>query len=84
MPSLRYLPPAETHCIVIWSLPLKTGQVTNYEWKKDMLGALDFELWATVDPKYEKVKTLLATYDLNDITPLKALQILDKIKDELK
>lgn len=36
------------------------------------------------DPKYEKVATLLATYDLNNITPLQALQLLDKIKDELK
>lgn len=34
--------------------------------------------------KYEKLKSLLDTYDLNNITPLQALQILDKIKDELK
>lgn len=32
---------------------------------------------------YEKVKTLLAGMDLNAITPLQALQILMKIKDEL-
>ncbi|MEI6774352.1 MAG: hypothetical protein WCL18_06280 [bacterium] len=36
------------------------------------------------DPKYEKVETLLSTYDLNDITPLQALQLLSKIKDDLK
>lgn len=34
--------------------------------------------------KYEKLKSLLDSYDLNNITPLQALQILDKIKDELK
>lgn len=41
---------------------------------------------ATENPniKYEKVKSFLEMYDLNDITPLQALQLLDKIKDELK
>ena len=34
------------------------------------------------DPKYEKVKKILDSYDLNSITPLQALQILAKIKDE--
>jgi len=34
--------------------------------------------------KYEKLKSLLESVDLNNITPLQALQILDKIKDELK
>ena len=37
-----------------------------------------------LDPKYEKVTTLLDTYDLNNITPLQALQLLSKIKDDLK
>jgi DNA mismatch repair protein MutS len=32
---------------------------------------------------YEKVNSILQSYDLNDITPLQALQLLDKIKDEL-
>jgi hypothetical protein len=35
------------------------------------------------DPKYEKVKNILQSYDLNNITPLQALQLLAKIKDEL-
>lgn len=35
------------------------------------------------DPKYEKVKNILSSYDLNNITPLQALQILAKIKDEM-
>lgn len=33
--------------------------------------------------QYEKVKSLLAGLDLNDITPLQALQLLMKIKGEL-
>ena len=33
---------------------------------------------------YEKIKSLLESYDLNNITPLQALQLLDKIKDDLK
>jgi DNA mismatch repair protein MutS len=40
-----------------------------------------------VDPikiwKYDKVKTLLKTYDLNNMTPLQALQILAKLKEEI-
>lgn len=51
---------------------------------KRELWALGFELPAILDPKYEKVKTLLDTYDLNNITPLQALQLLSKIKDDLK
>lgn len=33
--------------------------------------------------EYEKIKTMLAGMDLNQVTPLQALQILTKIKDEL-
>lgn len=35
------------------------------------------------DPKFEKIKTLLQSYDINSMTPLQALQLLAKIKDEL-
>lgn len=35
------------------------------------------------DPKYEKIKSLLQSYDVNSMTPLQALQFLAKIKDEL-
>lgn len=35
------------------------------------------------DPKYEKVKNILHSYDLNNITPLQALQILAKLQDEM-
>ena len=56
------------------------------EWKnqKKESWTLDLQISTTTNPKYEKVSTLLNTYDLNDITPLQALQLLDKIKDELK
>ena len=36
------------------------------------------------DPKFEKVKNIINSFDVNNITPLQALQLLAKIKDELK
>ncbi len=43
------------------------------------------ETWNLQPTKnYEKIKTLLDTYNLDNITPLQALQLLSKIKDELK
>ena len=62
--------------------------ITNNELKiqKKELWALGFELSA--NPKsnlaYEKIKSLLESYDLNNITPLQALQLLNKIKDDLR
>jgi len=35
------------------------------------------------DPHYEKIKKILNSYDLNNITPLQALQLLAKIKDSI-
>ena len=35
------------------------------------------------DPKYEKIKTLIESYDVNSMTPLQALQLLAKIKEEI-
>jgi hypothetical protein len=63
-----------------------TGQAREQgqETKENNLSPSTFDLLPTVDPKYEKVETLLETYDLNNITPLQALQLLSKIKDELK
>lgn len=52
--------------------------------------AVDFGLLQASAPvesqegaKYAKVKNILASYDLNQITPLQALQLLAKIKEEL-
>ncbi|MCK9467252.1 MAG: DNA mismatch repair protein MutS [Candidatus Absconditabacterales bacterium] len=36
------------------------------------------------DPKYEKIKSMINSFDINNLTPLQALQLLAKIKDELK
>jgi DNA mismatch repair protein MutS len=36
------------------------------------------------DPKYEKIKSILNSFDINNMTPLQALQLLEKIKSELK
>ena len=36
------------------------------------------------DPKFEKVKNIINSFDVNNITPLQALQLLAKIKNELK
>jgi hypothetical protein len=38
----------------------------------------------TNDRQRQKIKTLLNAYNLNEITPLQALQLLTKLKDEAK
>jgi hypothetical protein len=35
------------------------------------------------DPKFEKIETLLKSFDINNMTPLQAFQLLEKIKEEL-
>jgi len=35
------------------------------------------------DPKYEKIKALIESFDINNMTPLQALQLLSKIKGEI-
>lgn len=45
---------------------------------------LDSPLFVRADPTYEKVRTMLESYDINNLTPLQALQLLSKVKDELK
>jgi DNA mismatch repair protein MutS len=66
--------------------PAKDGTSDESKIQKKEFWALGFELWAKVEYgiKYEKFKSLLESVDLNTITPLQALQLLDKIKDELK
>lgn len=69
---------------------LKTLQNTNEGWwmrneecRKD-IWFFDAELPANAsDPRFEKIKQFLQWYDLNAITPLQALQLLAKIKDEM-
>jgi DNA mismatch repair protein MutS len=70
---------------------LKTLQNTNEEWgmrneewRKD-IWFFDAELPANAsDPRFEKIKQFLQWYDINTITPLQALQLLAKIKDEME
>jgi len=35
------------------------------------------------DPHYEKIKTMIESYDINSMTPLQALQLLAKVKEEI-
>jgi DNA mismatch repair protein MutS len=43
-----------------------------------------FSQYTTIkDPQTEKIKSLLNSFDLNNITPLQALQLLTKLKDEI-
>jgi DNA mismatch repair protein MutS len=57
--------------------------IKNEKWKNS-LWALDFELEAPVrDQRFEKIKQFLQWFDLNTITPLQALQLLSKVKDEM-
>ncbi len=44
-------------------------------------------LWAfstRVDPQFDKVKNIIKWFDIENITPLQAMDILNKIKEELK
>ncbi|MCX6822617.1 MAG: DNA mismatch repair protein MutS [candidate division SR1 bacterium] len=44
----------------------------------------NFQLPASAgDPRFEKIKQFLQGFDLNTITPLQALQLLSKVKDEM-
>ena len=36
------------------------------------------------DPKFDKIKNLIKSFDINNMTPLQAMQLLEKIKRELK
>jgi DNA mismatch repair ATPase MutS len=57
-------------------------RVQGAEWKKTPDSQL-FDTPATNrDPRYEKIKSFLEGYDLNTVTPLQALQLLAKIKDD--
>jgi len=44
-------------------------------------------LWAfstRVDPQFEKIRSIIKWFDIENITPLQAMEILNKIKEELK
>lgn len=56
------------------------------QWQMNPLSPSTFESSANSENliTYEKIKSLLESYDLNNITPLQALQLLSKIKDDVK
>ena len=58
----------------IYSEQLKTNQ--------DLFNVSKFA--KVEDPKYEKIKSIINSFDVNNMTPLQALQLLEKIKSELK
>ncbi len=68
---------------------LEQKQRNSYEEQekmgKDVLPfTFPLEQHSEISLAYEKIKSLLKSYDLNDITPLQALQLLSKIKDDLE
>lgn len=54
----------------------------NGEIKNDNLFQIDTKKIES-DGKYDKVKSLLDSYEINNLTPLQALQILAKLKEEI-
>jgi DNA mismatch repair protein MutS len=63
-------------------LHLEDNKKTNWT-KNDLPLWFGFPPIKQTDPKFEKIKTLLESYDINAMTPLQALQFLAKLKDEL-
>ncbi len=61
---------------------LEQNKINNQsEWSKTT--ELFTETQIIQDPKFEKIKSLIQSYDIDNMTPLQALQLLAKIKDEL-
>lgn len=55
-------------------------QLTKREWQNEALFA---PTPIPNDPKFEKIKALLWSFDINNMTPLQALQLLSKVKEEI-
>ncbi len=51
-------------------------------WSDNLFWTKDSSFWA-VDPRVEKMKGILESIDINNITPLQAMQILEKLRGEL-
>lgn len=68
---------------------LEALQTPPQEYKKEEKGRewgglfTPTPLTSTPHPEYEKIKSILSNFDINTITPLQALQLLDKLKGEL-
>lgn len=61
-----------------WELRIENWESNKNPW------TFNFELQVpSENPRYEKIKRFLDGFDLNNITPLQALQLLSKVKDDL-
>ena len=59
-------------------------RIENGEWKLQQSSMFNLPSSIPVsDPRFEKIKQFLQWFDLNTITPLQALQLLSKVKDEM-
>ena len=64
------------------SLQTENGKIVSPESSSNE--GFNFQLPASAgDPRFEKIKQFLQWFDLNTITPLQALQLLSKVKDEM-
>jgi DNA mismatch repair protein MutS len=62
---------------------LQVLETTKKDFSKAQSSMFQNTLSTPMDPQYEKMKSLLKSYDINSITPLQALQLLAKIKEEI-
>ncbi len=72
--------------VYLHTLEQEQGKSKWQEWNQNDSASFTFGIETNPEKNisYEKIKSLLESYDLNSITPLQALQLLDKIKDDLK
>lgn len=67
----------------LWELEKKNEDKKSWSWFRSP----SLPLWAfstRVDPQFEKIKNIIKWFDIENITPLQAMDILNKIKEELK
>ena len=67
----------------LWELEKKNEDKKSWSWFRSP----SLPLWAfstRVDPLFEKIRNIIKWFDIENITPLQAMDILNKIKEELK
>lgn len=66
----------------LWELEKKNEDKKIWTWFRSP----SLPLWAfstRVDPQFEKIRNIIKWFDIENITPLQAMDILNKIKEEL-
>jgi DNA mismatch repair protein MutS len=66
----------------LWELEKKNEDKKSWTWFRSpslLLGAFS----TRVDPQFEKIRNIIKWFDIENITPLQAMDILNKIKEEL-